>query len=527
MLVKKIISSKVQLGICFLVCLVASQFLIQYIPTTWPFLLMGIVTFAAMLIIFLSKFSGDCSIPRNALILLLFLGTANAIIMPVRYNLDENTHFFNALQVADGHFLKQSDERNFLEISPDFLAITKLPSKYEYKDNYNTNIYSEEFKKLKHIKSDYKEKWLNKRNSAIINPAYYPSALGIVIGRIFSSKLMVSYYLGRIFNVIFYALLVYWGLKISKQYRIQLFVMASVPFALWVTSGYSYDSLYYGIIIIIMAQLTNFWRSQEENISLKSLIYYSISCFFLIFCKAPVILIMFLPLAIPIYYYRNKRDKLKGLGIMIVCLGLGGFWLVQEKVFSLLNISKIPTNVIDFANGSQKVESVTAVERMVYFIQHPIDTVSMLLRTISDIFVSIRVSISAPLPFNNQSEFVGIFNLLIFIFLVFIVSLKLEIVLTKRFKAFILLLYCIITLGIFFAITGDDRVFHLGDIVIIGVQGRYHFYFLTMLPLLISDFIKTNKYLTIKENYDLTNFVVKTTYVVAFLNSCLAVYSYL
>lgn len=59
-----------------------------------------------------------------------------------------------------------------------------------------------------------------------------------------TSRVAVAYYLGRIFNVIAYALMVCLAMKIGKKYREVLLLFAAFPTTLWIVSSFQYDWLF-------------------------------------------------------------------------------------------------------------------------------------------------------------------------------------------------------------------------------------------------------------------------------------------
>ncbi|MFZ7300358.1 DUF2142 domain-containing protein [Enterococcus gallinarum] len=508
-----------KLVLLFLFILLMAQFLLQYKETIWPKTYMLIGSIAGLFLLTFSRLRNEKKIAFNAFLLIFIIGTLNAIILPVRQNLDENTHYYHALEVADGKIRNQTDEKNFIMISPDFLGITKLPSKPEYGNDINTNIYNEEFMKMESISSTYKDEWLKK--SGFNNPAYLPSALGITIGRLFSNRVSIHYYMGRIFNVLFYALLAFFAIKISKRYKLALFVVATTPFAVWISSGFTYDNLYYGLVLLILAQFTNFFVA-EGIIKLKKIALYMLTCFGLIFCKAPVILLAALPIFIPLKYYDKKNDKIYTVVATFLCFLCGFLWLINGKVFQVFT-GTISASVSN-SEGSENVLS--------YLLTHIEYTVTLFLRSFSDVIASIGYFLKNPQPFLMASETTGFINFIVFTVLIILSSMLVKISLPKVTVRLSLATFFVILVGTIFAITGDPRVFSLGDLRVPGVQGRYHFYLLAFLPLLLSPLINKLEFKKVdlisnRLETQITIFCMKAVYIIAFLNSCVAIYGYL
>ena len=504
----------------FIMSLFFSQFMIQYQEVLWPKLYMLIVIIAMIGLLIFSSLNNEKKIAWNAFVCIVILGGANALIMPVRYNLDENTHYYHVLQIADGKFRNQSDEKNFLMISPDFLAITKLPSKQEYKSPNNANLYDKEFRNLKNISSSYKKEWTNDTTKRINNPAYYPSALGVFIGRKISNRLMVSYYLGRMFNVIFYAILVLIGISISKKYRLQLFVASTIPYTLWISAGYSYDSLYYGLSIIAGSLLFNLIIKKENQIRFKDVFIYSIVCSLFVLCKAPIALMIIVPLFISSNYYISKKDKIfSWFSILFGCV-ISLLWLIQGIIINIIN-SEIIKNDISSVNTNPNSS------RLSYFIDNPFYTMGLFARSFSDVFSTIYESVSKPWPFIYPSQVVMIVNFLFFFIIIVLVSHSVSINISNLYRYLILGIFFLITLGIFYAISGDIRVYSIGDLHIGGVQGRYHFYLMPLLPFLLSQSIKKLNIFKEIDQKKLSILVMKTAFIILFLNTCIGMYAYL
>lgn len=496
------------------------QFLLQYKEVRWPKLYLLLAFVAILLLFFLSRLDDNNKIARNAFVLIVIVGSLNSLILPVRQNLDENTHFFHALEISDGHLRRNAkDEQSFLEISPDFLAVTKLPSIPGYGSTINTNLYNKVFFELEHEKSNYKKELI--KPGGLANPAYIPSALGIVFGKMISDRIFVYYYLGRIFNLVFFAILVYIAIKISKKYKIALFVIATVPYTLWLCAGYNYDSLYYGLILLILAQMTNFLS--EKNVSMKKILIYSLSCAGLVFCKAPTLLLIFLPMFLPNKYFQYKKGKIKAMVIMLFSSFFAFLWMIQGTIISVFSKT---SSMITLTDGSSSEEN-----RLFYFFHNFTDTVAMFLRSFFDIIATIGQSISHPQPFLMSAAALNYINFFVFILLFILVGMEINICVPNKQMLGITVAIIIISLGIIYAISGDSRVFKVGELHVAGVQGRYHYYILALIPLMIkwlfNKKVKSQEIISIMQSENKNAMIMKMIFLITILNSSVALYGYL
>lgn len=522
--IKELYQNRLMVGI-FLIILVLSQFALQYRSSIFPKIYLVIVVIAIIVLLSVSRLNDSSKLPRNIFVLIMCLGIVNSLSLPVRQELDENTHFFYSVQIADGQFLTRDfDQMHYLQMSPNFLEETKLASKQEG-GKENTNLYSKAFLSIKNQKANYSNAG---PITGIANPVYYPSALGIALGRLISPYFFVSYYLGRIFNLLMYALLAFFAVKLSKKYRLQLFVAGLIPYTIWIAAGYNYDALYYGLILLLLAQLTNFFV-HDNKITTKKMLGFVVTGAALVFCKAPMALLIVIPLFLPLEYYKTQKDGLKSKCLIAGGGIIGILWVLQSKILSTFR--KLIGRSVVLASSSNG----TLEHRLSYFIAHPAYTLGLTMRSIFDVFSTVYGSFTGPQPFlQNQipTGAVGFFNVILMILLLILVSYHLELQLPNRLKIVIPILIVIITGGIIYTISGDARVFRLGDLDVQGVQGRYHFYILAMLPLFLASPIQKlfrKQELKTSDNYDLwlQSFVVKLVFILTFVNTCIGIFGYL
>lgn len=506
-----------------LVILIFSQFLLQYKEIIWPKLYMGLALIAFLVLLSFCRLNDDKKIARNTFILIAVMGSLNALMLPIKGNLDETSHYFHALDVADGKVQKTVSEKNFHQVSPDFSAVAKLPIKPV--KEINTNLYHKEFLSIKHKPADYKPKLLD-GDGSLNNPAYIPSALGIKAGQLISNKVAVSYYLGRIFNLLFYAFLAWLAVKISRYYKIQLFVLAVLPYTLWVTAGFSYDSLYYGLILLLLAQITNFLE-KDKKITLKEIFFYCLTCLSLVFCKAPTILLVILPIFLTSKHFYSKKNYWISTLFVLVTVGFGGLWVIQSTILNMFkNLFQGSSSVVTAA------EATASDSRLSYFIADPMYSLEVLLRSVFEILNNVIEFIQRPQIFMMSTGSLREINTIGFIILFLLTTMLVKVRMSRKLTYSLLILFGIITFGIIYAISGDPRVFNVGDLHVNGVQGRYHYYILGFMPLLLAPMIQ--KLSIFKDNLvDVMNeekvilFTMKAVFIITLINSSVAVYGYL
>lgn len=508
----------------FIVILFISQFAIQYRTAIWPKIYIAITLVILVVLFSCLRLRNSNALAKNTFLLIMCLGTINLLAMPVRQDLDENTHFFNALQIADGKIFTRYTEKEYLSIAPNFLEETKLPSRPEYQSTRNTNLYTKEFLKIRNQKADYSK--LKKPALGIANPVYLPSAIGISIGRIISPYFFVSYYLGRFFNLLTFGFMAFCAIKISRKYKLALLFMCTVPYTLWITAGYNYDSFYYGLSLLCMAQLTNIFS--KKRLTFRELILYDITCLAFVFCKAPVILLMGIPLFLPKNYFNSTKFKIKSFIISIIGLVLAASWMISGTLVSIFQKSFGRVGVDNTVQTQ-----LTSENRLSYFIAHPISTVEMLMRSLFDVLATIFDSITSPHPFIQYGiSAISLINIFIIIIMLLIVSYYLQIEVVRNAKIAIILSVCVITIGMIYAISGDGRVFTIGNLHVPGVQGRYHYYLLGFIPLFLSPVIKKifsyrEEPLSSSKKEEIYSLVFNLALLMVYINTCVGIFGYL
>ena len=421
-------------------------------------------------------------LPINAFFLIIIFGSVISVVKPVQYGLDEESHLPNVISISDSPIFKYSNEK--LE---DYNSVFKYdalrnPSKKD--KNYWFNV-------------EHKKSKIKGVRVGFDNPAFIPSAIGWNIGRLISKKVFVSYYLGRIFEVIVFAILAYLALKISKVFREAIYLFSTFPAVLYIIAGYHYDYLYFGASLIALALLTNV-LSEKNKVDKKYAIAFQCTTLLFAFSKFPFILTGSLFSVLPNRYYKDKKMRLFSSLLFLLNLFISFIYVGIIKLF--------PSGSSISGEGPG----------LFYFLTHPLP----LLRTL---FLAphgiINDFISDPLKYvSEKSAFLIAASIFTFFFILFIIILRNKIELPKFFKYYSLLLLLGIAILIIVAISGDPRVYHTGDIVVGGVQGRYYYYILMFLPLYFGTwFHKKVGIADIAQSED-SNFDTSLQYALIFLN---------
>ncbi|HEM5234556.1 TPA: DUF2142 domain-containing protein, partial [Streptococcus suis] len=249
------------------------------------------------------------------------------------------SHLSNAIGISDSFLFKYSQEE--LKDYDSVFLHDGIRNQANYKgDDYWYSV-------------EHQESEVSGQPKGFDNPAFIPGAIGWTVGRLVSNKVYISYYLGRLFHVLAYALLVFFALRISKVYQELLYLMGTLSSAVYVISGYHYDYLYYGASLLILAMLTNV-LANKEKITINYAIRFQAIVLLFAFSKFPLVLAGTMILALPNKYYDSKKAKLFSFGMFGITFLLA---LMYAGIIKLFNVE-----------GSVTANS----PGILYFLLHPL-----------------------------------------------------------------------------------------------------------------------------------------------------------
>ena len=100
---------------------------------------------------------------------------------------------------------------------------------------------------------------------------FVPQALGITVARLLKWNMLRTFYLGRLFNLIFYLICLYTAIKKTPVHKVLFGILATLPIFMQQAASFSYDCFINGLTFVIIAYLLK-WMHQEEPVSIKEFI---------------------------------------------------------------------------------------------------------------------------------------------------------------------------------------------------------------------------------------------------------------
>ena len=152
---------------------------------------------------------------------------------------------------------------------------------------------------------------------------YIPQAIGIFLAKILDLNQIWMMWLGRIFNLLLYAVLISLAVKKTPYLKIPLIAVACVPISIYQAASVSIDSMIFGLGILAVAYYIFMSQADRGSLDNKEIVIYSVICLLLGLCKLPYLAFIFLLLFVPQDNFKSKNSLPLCL-LCIFCLSVVG-----------------------------------------------------------------------------------------------------------------------------------------------------------------------------------------------------------
>ena len=300
--------------------------------------------------------------------------------------------------------------------------------------------------------------------------SYITPMIGLGLGRLLSLNNVITFYLGRIFNLLMYALVTFYAMKRIPFGKMTIAALSFFPMVMNLSASFSYDTIINATAILFTAIAIDLIYS-KARIEVKDYIILIVIGIILFTSKNGVYYpLMLLLLTIPRLKFRGIRKK------TIVLIGLNTVWMFSLLYNMLSNITaSISSEHIEWVN----YQSFT----IGWMLSHPIRTMDILVYSFWSMLDTWFFGIlGSNISWHNLPNFMLFTIVFMIVFLVTLVPIKDEVlyVISDRMKSLcvlILFLSCgMIFAGMWLSWTP------MFSRIILGIQGRY---FIPLIPVLI------------------------------------------
>lgn len=173
---------------------------------------------------------------------------------------------------------------------------------------------------------------------------YLPQAIGVFLAKLFDMNVIWMLWLGRVFNLIFYAFLIALAVRIAPVMKVPLLAVACIPLSIYQAASVSIDSMIIGLGILTIAYFIYLYKS--ESLETKHVAIFCALSLVLGLCKLPYLAFVFLILLVPRKNFKDEKVLwYMLLGIFIVALA-GVLWSSYSEP-SLMHSWRSKLNYMD------------------------------------------------------------------------------------------------------------------------------------------------------------------------------------
>ncbi len=409
-----------------------------------------------------------CRVEKVFLFTILCLGVIyNFILTPYmtpdeKYHIDMSYRHSNTLlgidQIGESRCLKRADDAE--------MEFTSEPSLTNYK-----NIYDGLFSLVQDGQLVEAEATANTEAPMIL---YLPAVLGMTLARLLHLGTVPMLLIARWCSLLFFACMVYLGMKKLPFGKMTLFLLAILPMNLQQCTSFSYDAVITGTILLYSCYCIAL-AYNDEPMKPKDILVMGILGIVFIYGKSGIYLPMcLLALLIPAKKFGGRR-------IQGICMA--GLFILP--VLSFLNKNTVAVNYIATTTEATATvgSSTTAGYTIGYFLQQPLELVRILANTVSDKTAFYLESLAGQKMGWVEIEISQVIPMLFLLLLILsILKTREEPFYVKSWHKWWIALVCLACTGIILAgmlLTWTPKDY----ISIEGVQGRYFIPFMLALSL--------------------------------------------
>lgn len=312
----------------------------------------ALVSIFGIVIISFFNCHDDKDLYKTAFIIILLFGLLVCFLNPICNVSDEIEHLTRADITSNGILMPEYVNGSF-EVS------SFIPGFFEESRALTVGQVSGDTAKINDSVSTYHSAFQQ-------NPfySYLPQAIGILIAKLLDLNVIWVLWLGRIFNLLFYATVVSYSVKKSPILKIPLMVTACIPICIQQAASFSIDSMFAGLGFLTVAYFFYYYKSEDFSISNIEIVKFSILCLLLGLCKLPFLAMILLLLCIPSSKFKDKYSKLYILAFIMIVGIIGIFW---SKFIAM------PSYTHSWRAEYYRTHLINPDKQMDYILKHPVD----------------------------------------------------------------------------------------------------------------------------------------------------------
>lgn len=392
------------------------------------------------------------------------------VTMPTFKNHDEYYHWLKAYEVSQGTLMTPQEDGVQGSMMPE--GVSKVfPTDW-------TNLDYQTMKDLLDVK-------LNEDNKGILNPEtaavysfvqYIPQATGIALARLVTDNVYLITYGGRIVNMIFALLVLYFAIKLMPFGKKLLLIPAMIPIAIEGFTSLSPDAMTISVAFFYIAYILHLAFGKKEQLGMKEKVILLISSIVIALCKIVYIPLVGLILIIPKEKFKNQGNKNKILNFCVIA----GIAVIINLIWLAISSRYLST----FREGDSKIQVLLALQNPILYIQNVLYTFNL---NGSNYLLSL---FGADLGWG---ELIKLYSIVPYAFLgIYLFTAITDNELKDKLKKYQIIWISLVILAIVGLIFTSLYVqwTTVGQTSIAGIQGRYFLPILPLVMLLLGSVVK-------------------------------------
>ena len=407
---------------------------------------------------------------KNIIVTTFTLGIVFTFATDFHHSIDEKKHMMSAINLANGNF-------NY----------TENPLNEPVYNNIIFNCDIDSFVQFfsQRYESGLTGEWNRTEETEIYylssSPAdynfilYIPSATGILFAKLLGGSVADIYIIGRIFNLITYALLLIIIMKLLPYKKKIFYIIFMLPFTVLIAASYSIDGICIGLLGIFIAYCLNLCERKYETIKLKQIITLIVLFLLCMLAKnlayfSILIFIFVLPI------FKILKNNKKSLPILISII------LIISVIGMIFLINKL--NVANSEGGDPRGGTTSVKGQIEFLVNSPINILKVGLTHMGNSILNYNWYTDL-----NHSGFFGEYSsqifLLEFFFIIYVIITDNEKIVNKRINlvSIVTFLAVFITTSFMLYLTFTP----VGEINLLGYQPRYITPILPIILMLLND----------------------------------------
>ena len=402
--------------------------------------------------------------PQTAfLIISLLFGLSFAVITPPFQSPDEIVHFYRAYEISELHFMPQKVGNAYGGYLPQSVPVAAYMSSQGVQQNPNIRYNFGVTRALLHQQLNPQKTTFVASANSYSPLSYIPQLPGIYIGRILELPPIIILLLGRISDVVFWSISIYFAIKFIPIGKWSLAILGLTPMAVFLSGSVTIDTMLNASAFMLLAYALKVRYSESIKIKDKIVLIILATCIALVkIVYLPLIAVLFIITAKSFGGLWKKASFISMAVIVPTLFGLG--WLKAISPVQAYSV-KYTSETVGFQLSPTQQENVS--------LSSPVSYGKVLWNTyltnngdhITNEFAGTLGSLDVALPtYLVTAEYVVVV-------LVLISEPATQIIFLRKYKIFLLVSAIFMTIAISSAMYLYSSPYKYP--IIVGLQGRY------------------------------------------------------